>query len=118
MEVHFGEEPDEIRAVIGDERGLVLHDPFSQRPVRLAAQAKVIDVIRQETSGVRDSNQRLVQTLVDEESHALLSRVLNVVDFRPLTLFLFHGRRLGRPRRGNARTYKGAIAIFSSFKAA
>jgi len=44
MQVQFGRDPEEIGTIIGDECEFVLCDPFGQRPIRPAAQAKVIDV--------------------------------------------------------------------------
>jgi hypothetical protein len=42
------------------------------------------------TSGMTDINQRLMQAVIDEEPHALLSRVLKGKNFRklPLTGFM------------------------------
>jgi hypothetical protein len=52
-------------------------------PVRLAAQTKMIDVHCFKTSGMSDSNQRLMQAFLDEEPHASLSRELSAKDFLP-----------------------------------
>jgi hypothetical protein len=66
-----------------------------------------------ETDAMSDSKQRLTQAFVAEEPHSLLSRELSEKVFRPRVFFPCPGRRLGRPRRGNARMYSGAMAIIS-----
>ena len=73
----------------------------------------MVDVGCFETGAMSDFNQRLMQAFVDQEPHALLSRELSGKDFQPRAFFPCQGRRLGRPRRGNARMYSGAISIFS-----
>src|SRR5438309_7794588 len=113
MQLHFAEKADEVHAVVRDEREFTLDDSLGQFPVWLAAQAKVIDVVCLKTGAMSDSNQRLMQAFVDQEPHALLSRELSGKDFRPRAFFPCQGRRPGRPRRGNARMYSGAMAIFS-----
>lgn len=116
MQIHPAKESNKIHAVVRDEREFTLDDSIGQFPVRLAVQTYVVDLQCLETSGMSDSNQRLMQTFVDQKSHALLSRVLSENDFRAAALFRCHGRELGRPRRGNARIYRGAMAIFSLLK--
>ena len=113
MQIHFPEELQEIHAVVRDERELVLDDPLGQFPVRLATQTEVVDVHCFKTSGMSDSNQRFMQAFVDEEPHASLNRELSAKDLLPRAFFPCQGRRLGRPRRGNARMYSGAMATFS-----
>jgi hypothetical protein len=51
--------------------------------------------------------------VLGEEPHALLSRLLTGKDFLPRAFLPCQGRRLGRPRRGNARIDSGAIVTLS-----
>ncbi len=113
MQFHLAEKPNKIDAVVRDERELIFDDSVGELPVRLAAQPEMVDVACFESGAMSDTDQRLMQAFVDQEPHALLSRVPSGNDFRPLAFFPCQGRRLGRPRRGNARMYSGAIAIFS-----
>ena len=76
-------------------------------------QAKVFGVRCFKSRGMGDLYQRFVKALVDQESRAAVSRLLSENDLLPRGLFPCQGRRLGRPRRGNARIYSGAIEIFS-----
>jgi len=76
VEFHHSEEPKEIDAVVGDEREFVVDDPFGQFPVRFAGQTEMVDMGCFETSSMSDSNQRFMQAFVDQELHALLSKVL------------------------------------------
>ena len=115
VQIHLAEEAKEVYAVVGDEGEFVCGNPLGQNPVRLPAQTEVIDMGGLETSGMSDFNQRLVQAFVDQEPH-VVSRVRNGKDFRPVTFFPCKRRRLGRPRRGNACMYIGAIPIFSLFR--
>ena len=52
VKIHFPEKLDEVHAVVCDEREFVFDDPLCQRPVRLAAQAEVVDVGCLETGGM------------------------------------------------------------------
>jgi hypothetical protein len=60
-----GEELKEVQAVVRDEREPVFDDPLGQFPVRLAVQTEVVDVHCLKTSGMSDSNQRLMQAFVN-----------------------------------------------------
>jgi len=113
VQVQAFEEPNEVDAVVRDEREFILDDTLGQLPVRLAAQTDMVDMGRLESGAMSDFDQRLMQAFVDQKPHALLSRVLSGKDFRPRAFFSCQGRRLGRPRRGNARMYSGAMAIVS-----
>ena len=115
MKLHFPEDPEEVHTIVCDEREFVFDDPLGQRPVRLAAQAEVIDVGCLETGGMGQPDQRLMQALVDQEPRTLPRRALSRKDFVPRAFFPRQGRRLGRPRLGNARMYSGAMPIFSLF---
>jgi YD repeat-containing protein len=44
VQFHLTEELNKVEAVVGDERELVFDDPLGQFPVRLAAQAEMIDM--------------------------------------------------------------------------
>jgi hypothetical protein len=57
-----------------------------------------------------------MQALIDQEPQALPIRALSRKDFLPRAFLPCQGRRLGRPRLGNARMYSGAMAIFSLFR--
>jgi hypothetical protein len=52
VKLHFPEDPEEVHTIVCDEREFVFDDPLGQRPVRLAAQAEVIDVGCLETGGM------------------------------------------------------------------
>lgn len=104
---------NEIDSVVGDECEFIFCDPLGQFPVRLAIQAKVIDVGCFETGAMSDSDQRVMQAFVDQDPHALLSREFSAKDFLPRAFFPRQGRLLGRPLRGKARMYSGAMAILS-----
>src|SRR2546422_4974099 len=60
--------------------------------------------------------QRLMKAFINQEPHAVVSRALSWKDRLPRGFFPRQGR-LGRPRRGNARMYNGAMAIFSLSRA-
>lgn len=83
MQFHFAEESNKIAAVVRDERELIFDDSLGQFPVGLATQTEVVDVRCLKTSGISDSNQRLMQAFVDEEPQALSSSVLSAKDFGP-----------------------------------
>ena len=75
MQFHLAEQPNEIKAVVRDKREFILDDSLGKFPVRLATQTEMVDVGCFETGAMSDSDQRLMQAFVDEEPHALLSRV-------------------------------------------
>src|SRR2546427_6221691 len=52
MQRNFAEKLDKVRAVVRDERELILVDPFCQRPVRPAAQSEAVDVRCLEAGGI------------------------------------------------------------------
>ena len=43
-QIHASEKPNEVDAIVCNERQFVLSDPFGQDPIRLPAQTEVIDV--------------------------------------------------------------------------
>ncbi len=108
---------DEIRTVVGHKGEFVFDGPLRQRAIGRAAQAEVADVRCVEARGPSQLHERLMQALVNQESHAFASRLLNWKTFLPRGFIPCHGRRPGRPRRGNARMYNGAMATFSGSSA-
>jgi hypothetical protein len=106
----------EVRPVIGDKREVVFDDSFRQHPVRPAAQAEMVGMHCFKARGVGQSYQRLMEALVNQEPHAV-SRLLSGMDLLPRGCFPCQGRRLGRPRRGNACMYNGAMAMLCPFNA-
>jgi hypothetical protein len=56
VKLHLPEEPNEVDAIIGDEREFIFQDSLGQFPVRLTTQAEMIDVGCFETGAMSDSN--------------------------------------------------------------
>jgi len=69
VQIHLAKEPDEVGPVVGHECKLVLLDPLSQGPIRLAVQAEVVDVNRINTSGMGYAHQSFVEAFVNKEPH-------------------------------------------------
>ena len=77
MQGQLAEEAHEIDAIVRDEDVLIVDDSVDEFPIRLTAQTKMVDVSCFEPRAMSDSDQRLMQAFVDEEPHALFSKVLS-----------------------------------------
>lgn len=111
VEVDLAEDEDEILAIVRHERPLFSRDSLGETPIRPATEAEVIDMCSGKACVLSDSNQRQMETLVYEKPQTCPNRDVSEVPATAITLPLRDRRRAGRPRRGNARMYNGAIAI-------
>ncbi len=77
MQFDSAEESNKVDAVIRHEREFIADDSVGEFPVRLATQTYMVDVGCLETGAMSDSNQRLMQSFVDQEPHSFVSRELS-----------------------------------------
>ena len=112
VERFFAVEIKKVGAIVGDERVLLLADDAHKLPVLQPAESTVTDMICAVARRMRNGDKGCVQTFVNQKLHVgvAIFRRWRVVR----TAFRFaQGRAAGRPRRGKARTYRGASSIFS-----
>jgi len=105
-------EIEKVGAIVGDERVFLLPDNANELPILQAAESTMTDMVCAVASRMSEGDKGCVQAFVNQKLHVGVAgvRLWRVVR----TAFRFaQGRAAGRPRRGKARTYKGASSIFS-----